>query len=105
MNTEAQISCALQRLMKDKIVILVGHRIQTMQWASQLYVLRQGEIIEQGTYESLLAQNGYFKALVDAGTGSFVMDDGGVPNVSHLEVPLQQQQEELSNRRRALLWY
>ena len=95
-NTEAQISCALQRLMKDKIVILVGHRIQTMQWASQLYVLRQGEIIEQGTYESLLAQNGYFKALVDAGTGSFVMDDEGVPNVSHLEIPLQQQ-EELSN--------
>ena len=95
-NTEAQISRALQRLMKDKLVILVGHRIQTMQWASQLYVLRQGEIIEQGTYESLLAQNGYFKALVDAGTGSFVMDDEGVPNVSHLEIPLQQQ-EELSN--------
>ena len=95
-NTEAQISRALQRLMKDKIVILVGHRIQTMQWASQLYVLRQGEIIEQGTYESLLAQNGYFKALVDAGTGSFVMDDEGVPNVSHLEIPLQQQQK-LSN--------
>lgn len=96
-NTEAQISCALQRLMKDKIVILVGHRIQTMQWASQLYVLRQGEIIEQGTYESLLAQNGYFKALVDAGTGSFVMDDEDVSYVSKLEVPLPQQQEALSN--------
>ena len=96
-NTEAQLSRALQRLMKDKLVILVGHRIQTMQWASQLYVLRQGEIIEQGSYESLLAQNGYFKALVDAGTGSFVMDDEGVPNISHLEIPLQQQQEELSN--------
>ena len=82
--------------MKDKLVILVGHRIQTMQWASQLYVLRQGEIIEQGSYESLLAQNGYFKALVDAGTGSFVMDDEGVPNISHLEIPLQQQ-EKLSN--------
>ena len=95
-NTEAQLSRALQRLMKDKLVILVGHRIQTMQWASQLYVLRQGEIIEQGSYESLLAQNGYFKALVDAGTGSFVMDDEGVPNISHLEIPLQQQ-EKLSN--------
>ena len=95
-NTEAQISRALQRLMKDKLVILVGHRIQTMQWASQLYVLRQGEIIEQGTYESLLAQNGYFKALVDAGTGSFVMDDEDVSYVSKLEVPLPQQ-EALSN--------
>ena len=96
-NTEAQISRALQRLMKDKTVILVGHRIQTMQWASQLYVLRQGEIIEQGTYESLLAQNGYFKALVDAGTGSFVMSDEDVSYVSKLEVPLPQQQEALSN--------
>ena len=96
-NTEAQISRALQRLMKDKIVILVGHRIQTMQWASQLYVLRQGEIIEQGTYGSLLAQNGYFKALVDAGTGSFVMSDEDVSYVSKLEVPLPQQQEALSN--------
>ena len=73
-KTESQISRALQRLMKDKIVILVGHRIQTMQWASKLYVLRLGKIIEHGTYEELLAYNGYFKALVEAGTGAFVMD-------------------------------
>ena len=44
-KTESQISCALQRLMKDKIVILVGHRIQTMQWASKLYVLRLGQVL------------------------------------------------------------
>lgn len=97
-NTEVQISRALQRLMKDKLVILVGHRIQTMQWASQLYVLRQGEIIEQGTYESLLAQNGYFKALVDAGTGSFVMDDEDVSYVSKIEVPLQQQEALINSK-------
>ena len=94
-NTEAKISCALQRLMKDKLVILVGHRIQTMQWASRLYVLRQGEIVESGTYESLLAHNGYFKALVDAGTGSFVMnDDIDESDVSHLTKSTPEKQRE-----------
>lgn len=39
-KTEAIISTAIQRLMENKIVIIIGHRLQTMYWASKLYVLK-----------------------------------------------------------------
>ena len=57
--------------MKDKIVIIIGHRLQTMHWASKLYVLKQGNIIQQGSYEDLVAVDGYFKDLVASGLGQF----------------------------------
>ena len=70
-KTEAIISSAIQRLMENKIVIIIGHRLQTMHWASTLYVLKQGRIIQQGSYEELIAVDGYFKDLVISGLGEF----------------------------------
>ena len=70
-KTESIISTAIQQLMKDKIVIVIGHRLQTMHWASKLYVLKQGIIIQQGSYEELVAVDGYFKDLVASGLGQF----------------------------------
>ena len=70
-KTESIISTAIQQLMKDKIVIIIGHRLQTMHWASKLYVLKQGVIIQQGSYEELVAVDGYFKDLVASGLGQF----------------------------------
>ena len=48
-KTEAIISSAIKRLMDNKIVIIIGHRLQTMHWASTLYVLKHGRIIQQGS--------------------------------------------------------
>ena len=70
-KTESIISTAIQQLMKDKIIIIIGHRLQTMHWASKLYVLKQGNIIQQGSYEELVAVDGYFKDLVASGLGQF----------------------------------
>ena len=70
-KTESIISTAILQLMKDKIVIIIGHRLQTMHWASKLYVLKQGIIIQQGSYEELVAVHGYFKDLVASGLGQF----------------------------------
>ena len=70
-KTESIISSAIQRLMENKIVIIIGHRLQTMHWASTLYVLKQGRIIQQGSYEELIAVDGYFKDLVISGLGEF----------------------------------
>ena len=70
-KTESIISTAIQQLMKDKIVIIIGHRLQTMHWASKLYVLKQGVIIQHGSYEELVAVDGYFKDLVASGLGQF----------------------------------
>lgn len=70
-KTEAIISSAIKRLMDNKIVIIIGHRLQTMHWASTLYVLKHGRIIQQGSYATLLAVDGYFKDLVTSGLGEF----------------------------------
>ena len=70
-KTESIISSAIQRLMENKIVIIICHRLQTMHWASTLYVLKQGRIIQQGSYEELIAVDGYFKDLVISGLGEF----------------------------------
>lgn len=70
-KTEAIISSAIKRLMDNKIVIIIGHRLQTMHWASTLYVLEHGRIIQQGSYAKLLAVDGYFKDLITSGLGEF----------------------------------
>lgn len=70
--TEKAIGRALQRLMDGKLVLIIGHRLQTMTWAQQLIVFRHGRVDGQGDYESLLAQQGYFTDLIQAGIGSFV---------------------------------
>ena len=70
-KTEAIISSAIKRLMDNKIVIIIGHRLQTMHWASTLYVLKHGRIIQQGSYAKLIAVDGYFKDLVTSGLGEF----------------------------------
>ncbi|MDU7911356.1 MAG: ATP-binding cassette domain-containing protein [Veillonella parvula] len=70
-KTEAIISTAIQRLMENKIVIIIGHRLQTMHWASKLYVLKNGLIIQEGSYHDLLQEEGYFKELVTSGLGQF----------------------------------
>lgn len=70
-KTEAIISNAIKRLMDNKIVIIIGHRLQTMHWASELYVLKDGCIIQQGPYEKLIVVDGYFKDLITSGLGEF----------------------------------
>ena len=70
-KTETIISSAIKRLMDNKIVIIIGHRLQTMHWASTLYVLKHGRIIQQGSYAKLLSVDGYFKDLVTSGLGEF----------------------------------
>ena len=70
-KTEAIISSAIKRLMANKIVIIIGHRLQTMHWASTLYVLKHGCIIQRGSYANLLAVDGYFNDLVTSGLGEY----------------------------------
>lgn len=69
--TEEAVGRALQRLMEDKLVIIIGHRLQTMTWAQQLVVFQHGRVEEQGDYASLFAKKGYFRDLVQAGMGAF----------------------------------
>ncbi len=66
-ETEELISKALERLMEEKVVLLIGHRLQMLTWAQQVLVMRGGSIQEQGTVDELMAQDGYFSRLAKEG--------------------------------------
>lgn len=66
-ETEELISKALERLMEEKVVLLIGHRLQMLTWAQQVLVMRGGRIEEQGTVEALMKQCGYFSILAKEG--------------------------------------
>lgn len=61
-NSEKQMLDSLQTMAKNKTVILISHRLSTVQWADLIYVLDKGEVIESGNHESLMQKEGtYFQ--------------------------------------------
>lgn len=64
-NAEKLVQDALQNLLKDKTAIIIAHRLSTVQFADEIIVLREGTIIETGTHQQLMQQNGEYKKLVD----------------------------------------
>ena len=65
--TEARIQRAIENIFAQKTVIVIAHRLSTIQQADSIVVLEQGEVVEQGTHSALLALNGRYAELVDAG--------------------------------------
>lgn len=64
-NSEKMVQDALQNLLKDKTAIIIAHRLSTVQFADEIVVLKDGEIIEKGTHQQLMLENGEYKKLVD----------------------------------------
>ncbi|MBC7983596.1 MAG: ABC transporter ATP-binding protein [Candidatus Obscuribacterales bacterium] len=60
---EATIFEHFQKLTHDKIAILISHRFSTVRMASQIVVIEQGKIIERGSHEDLMKQNGHYAHL------------------------------------------
>ena len=64
-ESERLVQEALERLMKTRTTIAIAHRLSTIKNADELCVLYEGEIVERGKHEELLAKNGYYKKLND----------------------------------------
>jgi len=62
--TEARVSRALKTLMKGRTTFIIAHRLSTVRDADEILVFDDGKIVEQGSFDSLLEQNGRFADLV-----------------------------------------
>ncbi len=64
-ESEKLVQDALDKLMQNRTSIVIAHRLSTVRHADTIIVLRQGEIVEQGTHEALIESEGFYKRLVD----------------------------------------
>ncbi|UQS82655.1 ABC transporter ATP-binding protein/permease [Bombilactobacillus folatiphilus] len=65
-RTEVKIQHAMTRLLEGRTSFVVAHRLSTIQDADQIIVMNHGSIMETGTHEQLLAQNGFYADLYNA---------------------------------------
>lgn len=64
-ESERLVQDALERLMKTRTTVAIAHRLSTIKCADEICVIHEGEIVERGTHEQLLAIDGYYKKLND----------------------------------------
>ena len=65
-HTEQQIQAAMYELMKNKTCFVIAHRLSTIRSADNILVMKDGQVIEQGTHESLMEADGFYSRLYKA---------------------------------------
>lgn len=65
-ESEKMVQEALNNLMKGRTVIVIAHRLSTVRHADRILVLEEGNIVESGTHDSLVAHNGVYNRLIEA---------------------------------------
>jgi len=62
--TESLIQKAIEKIFREKSVIVIAHRLSTIRTSNRILVMKKGEIIEQGDHNSLVQQKGYYVELL-----------------------------------------
>ena len=68
-ESEKKVQEAIERLMKDRTVFVIAHRLSTVVNADKIVVLSGGKIVETGTHEELIEKEGYYKQLYEVQFG------------------------------------
>ena len=69
-DNETEIQNAISRLVRGKTVLIIAHRMRTVEAADNIVVLADGTVVENGTHEKLMKENGLYHRLVDLQTAS-----------------------------------
>lgn len=64
-ESERLVQIAIERLFKNRTIIVIAHRLSTIQNADKIIVIDKGEILETGSHQELLGNNGTYKQLYD----------------------------------------
>src|SRR4026208_52028 len=64
-ESEKLVQDAINNLMSNRTSIVIAHRLSTIRHADEIIVLQKGKIVERGTHDQLLSQNGFYKKLVE----------------------------------------
>ncbi len=64
-ESEKLVQDAINNMMKNRTSIVIAHRLSTIRHADEIIVLQKGSIVERGNHETLLAQGGYYKKLIE----------------------------------------
>ena len=62
-RSERLIQEALEAVAKETTVVIIAHRLSTIANADRIYVIHQGRILEEGTYQALMQQHGQFRRM------------------------------------------
>ena len=65
-RTEVLIQKAMDALMQGRTSFIIAHRLSTIKNADRILVLRDGDVVEQGSHEELLARNGFYASLYNS---------------------------------------
>ena len=71
-EVEASIQSALTRAMEGKTVVAIAHRLSTIAGMDRIIVMENGQIVEDGTHEDLLARNGTYTRYWNRQSGGFI---------------------------------
>ena len=64
-ESEKLVQDAINNMMQHRTSIVIAHRLSTIRHADEIIVLQKGTIVERGNHDQLLAQNGYYKKLIE----------------------------------------
>ena len=64
-ESERLVQDAINNMMQNRTSIVIAHRLSTIRHADEIIVLQKGKIVERGTHDQLIIQNGFYRKLVE----------------------------------------